>query len=524
MPFWKMYNLIYFNMIGTFVVLLGVTLLLSMSVGAAEGNTLTTQQELQPIKIIPGDGMNLAIEEYVNSHYTVVKLTSPAHNWFAGTFTNLPTDKPVTIGLSMDGNDTTGNKADVSKWRGLTPVMTYADPNRYETYEWFAKDGQGRWVSGSPFKRGDAKYAGSGKVPEQSVIPKEIAELFLSVDGKYWQAWREVDFAEAVTGLNIFRVKQKFTLPTATVAMRIPCPNLVVDEILSKIRESHLNGIIIDSVGKSSGNRELNAVVLRDPSEIGQQQLIQRPTMLFYAEDGNEHDANWINLGILTSLLSDDDSVKEVRKKINIIIIPTYDPDGIADSTYAHITNTYRVKSINQQLPVETCAYAKYLTTFIAQGNRLDIVCALHNVECNESTNLLCPIIDARRNDMMVSMNDYILNSISGISISHQIWMKGFLDYRLNGWCSINFGSIVSIYEANSRFPANRLSLNQLQNVGQSLVKAFTCYTNTMDYARMAQEIDKAQIYHRAKRQQYWAAQKDANRDHTPYELITLGF
>ncbi|HOS44775.1 MAG TPA: hypothetical protein PK794_13885 [Armatimonadota bacterium] len=116
-----------------------------------------------PVAITPQDGFNLEVVDQVNSHYVIVKLASPAHSWFAGAFTHLPTDKDVPIGLSMAGNDTKGNAADVTKWVGLVPVMTYADPAQYETYEWFTKDGQGRWMSEDIFKQGEAKYAGTGK-------------------------------------------------------------------------------------------------------------------------------------------------------------------------------------------------------------------------------------------------------------------------------------------------------------------------------------------------------------------------
>lgn len=172
--------------------------------------------------VIPQDGFNLKIVEHITPTYFVVKLTSPVHNWFAGTFTNIPTDQEVTIGLSLQEVDTGINKADVSKWQGLRPVMTYANPAAYETYEWFTKDENERWVSSDPFKVGEEKFAGTGVVPIQRSVPKNVAEQFLSKDGKYWSAWREVDNTEVIPNLNIFRIKQRFALRTVTVAMRVP--------------------------------------------------------------------------------------------------------------------------------------------------------------------------------------------------------------------------------------------------------------------------------------------------------------
>jgi len=93
-----------------------------------------------PITTIPSDGFNMKVVEQPTPYYVITTLDPPVFNWFAGTFTNLPTDKEVTIGLNMNGMDQFSGNADVSKWVGLKPVMTFADPTRYETYEWFKKD------------------------------------------------------------------------------------------------------------------------------------------------------------------------------------------------------------------------------------------------------------------------------------------------------------------------------------------------------------------------------------------------
>lgn len=259
-----------FNRIIAALLFTGVLCLLSvhhsLADQPAENAALDQKEDAKSIQIIPGDGMNLAIKEIVNPYYVVVKQNSSVHNWFAASFLNLPTDKTFTIGLSMEGNDVTGNKADVSKWEGLRPVMTYADPTKYETYEWFQKDDQGRWVSGDPFKQGDAKFAGNGKTPEQMVIPKEFAEQFLSADGKYWQAWREVDKAEAVVGINIFRIKQKFVMPIATVAMRVPYTYTYLQTFLSKLQYAKLPGVCIDELGETQGKHKIQAIHIENPT------------------------------------------------------------------------------------------------------------------------------------------------------------------------------------------------------------------------------------------------------------------
>lgn len=180
------------------------------------------QEMPKAMHLIGGDGMNLAITAQTSALLLEVKLTSSDANWFMGTFMNLPTERETTIELSLGTGGPKESPASVVKWYRLHPVMTYADPSRYESYEWFQKDASGRWVSGDPFKTGENRFAGSGKVPEQHVMPPRCAAPFLSADGRYWSAWRELDGTEAVMDKNIFRMTQQFALPSATVAIRMP--------------------------------------------------------------------------------------------------------------------------------------------------------------------------------------------------------------------------------------------------------------------------------------------------------------
>jgi len=202
------------------------------------------QEEVPAIAIVPQDGFNMKLDELLNAHYVISTIDPPIHNWFAGTFTNLPVKEPVTIGLSLKELPDQPTLVDLKKWIGLQPLFTYADPTRYETYEWFVKNAQGQWVSNDPLKRGETRFAGTGKLPEQPAIPNDIAEQFLSIDGNYWQPWRDIADTEINTQVNIFRIKQKFDYSSASVAMHYPFTYTYQQLIVGKLKNAQLARIM----------------------------------------------------------------------------------------------------------------------------------------------------------------------------------------------------------------------------------------------------------------------------------------
>jgi hypothetical protein len=284
------------------------------------------QKSLEPeppaITTIPSDGLNMIVVEQINPYYVITTLDPPVFDWFAGTFTNLPTDKEVTIGLNMAGMDSLRNNADVSKWVGLKPVYTYADPTQYEAYEWFQKDAEGRWISGDPFKTGDAKYAGFGKVPIQHIIPDDLAEEFLSRDGKYWQPWHDVNETEVITNINIFRIKQKFHHKTATVAMRVPYAYTYLQSLIQHLGMAKIPGINIEEIGITAEKRKIQ--VIRINSQLSYTDNIdkRRTVLLIAREHATEHDSSWIVTGALSAILNNSSVNVDLRKNITWLIIP----------------------------------------------------------------------------------------------------------------------------------------------------------------------------------------------------------
>jgi len=423
-----------------------------------------------PIALIPQDGFNLEIVDQVTPHYVVVQLATPAHNWFAGTFTNLPTDKEVTIGLSMAGNDTRGNAADVTKWVGLMPVMTYADPTQYETYEWFQKDAQGRWVSGDPFKQGEEKFAGMGKTPEQSVIPKDIAEQFLSQEGTYWQAWREVDKAEAVPGINVFRVTQRFAYPTATVAMRVPYTYTYLQQFIARLQMAKMPGVFVDELGETPEKRKLLMLRLEDPSGIQANKEAIRSILIDAAEHATEHAASWAAHGLLAALL--DAKGKPLRRNMAWLILLIHDPDGNAHSQFDRLTDIF-CDPYNKNKPPEVFAFAQYFIKYVDDGKTIDLSLTLHNVEANECENIYCPFIDRRFPNRVIIFNEMLFDDLKKegyvTPATGDCPDKGWMNFRLYGWCALHFGTFDLAYEVNDRYPKQRLTLAALEQIGSMM-------------------------------------------------------
>ena len=435
--------------------------------------------------IAPLDGGNLQLEVLPADRF-VVTLASPAHNWFAGCFTNLPTSRPVVIGLSLVGNDTTGNRADVSKWQGLRPVISYADPAAYESYEWFEKMPDGHWRSGDPLKTGLARDAGDGPVPVQQAIPAPLATQFLTPDGRYWLPWREVDGAEALPNLNSFRMTQTFDAPTATLAMRIPFTYTYLQAFLGKLQAARLPGVSVDVIAHTREQRALQVIRVTDPTPTD----ATPTTMLLIArEHATEHAGSWALLGALQALLADTPQARALRKNTTWLFIPIEDPDGSAHATFDDLTEMFAISQEERAAHPEVTAYARYITDYIYSGHSIDIAVSLHNVEANEAMQVTSPFVNSRNAAFALDFNRRYFAALSAQGFRpadpSAPWNTGFVPFRLYGWCAEAFGTFDLAFEVNDRYPERRLALPQLQTIGAVLAQSLVSWTASPAGARM---------------------------------------
>jgi len=438
-----------------------------LSLAPARGQAADSLPEAPPIAIVPQDGFNLVIKEQFAPDYIIARINREAYNWFAGTLTNLPINKPITIGFSM-ANEKKALAGDVKKWRGLRPVLTYADPMQYETYEWFMKDAQGRWISGDPLKTGDARFAGTERLPHQRSVPVTLAEECLSKDQAYWCAWREMDEVTVLTEANICRITAQYTQSSATIAMRVPYPVAYQDAFIQRLRDAHIPGLQIDTLGTTPKQRTLDVIRIDDYDVPPR--LQDRRTILVYArEHPTECASSWVVYGMVSAVIRAGQQANARHTNCTWLFIPMLDPDGCARSCSDRMAELF-IQSKGVVIPPETECYKRYLTDYVRQNGPIDLAVSFHNVESAEFPNFFCPTAAPDYLTTVNAVNRGLFQSLTERQYltgqSDHPWMTLAMPARLFGWCATTFGSLPLIYEVNDRFPAQRLNLAQLEGMG----------------------------------------------------------
>ena len=479
------------------------------------------------VKIIDTAGCNLAIVEETDTNTYSLKSTSGAHNWFAGVFEGLDTSNPTTFSLCMDGTGTPESPGDVSKWDGLWPVYTYGKYWDYNTYIYYTKNADGYWVSSDIFAK--EKLAGNGKTPEQTVIPTELSEEFLSDDGNYWSAWQEIQDTKINVGSNIFTLTKQFNSPNTSLAMRIPYTYDYEYEYMKKLKQANVSGVTVHEIGKSIRNHNLYVVEVSD-STASEEELKDRRVVLMYAnEDGDEPDGCWVVNGAMNHLIqgiqNNDKEVKKILSEVTFLFIPLLDPVGWSNSTYGEITYDFKPASYND-VRSEVVLYAKFITSWCGDANRrLDIVCNLHNVECNEAPNVLCPILEGNQIEEIDNLNKFLLlrlKELQDVHISNIYWIiGGFSKNRFAGWCSNHWGNIQISYEINSRYHHNRMSQYDINKLGESFAISFNNYFYSVEYERAMLRINYIFSAQNKRRNDFIA---EMGKAQSFYQILGRGF
>ena len=433
-------------------------------------------QNTAELKIIDTAGCNLAIDKKLSdTEYSLVS-TSKAPNWFSTVFTDVDTTQKLTFSLCMNGI------GDVSKWVGLWPVYTYGKYYEYDTYIYYTKNADGYWVSSDPFLAGAAKLAGNDKTPVQKVIPAEFAEEFLSADGNYWSAWSEIEDTHADSVSNTFFMTKQFNSPNVSIAMKYPYIYDYEEEYMKRLKDADIKGITVHNIGKSIRRHNLYIVEICDP-DATEEELKERRVVLMYAnEDGDEPDSCRVVNGAMNFLMSGSYEAKKVLKEVTFLFIPMLDPVGWEECTYGKISKNFKPDDYDVAVRTEILSYATFINSWAGQGYNLDVIINLHNIECNEGSNLFSPLINIIHADDIFSANDFIFTRFLNIETSMLYWDIGYVKNRFYGWCSNLWGGLTLLYEINSRYPQNRLNIEDIDDIGKEFTFVFNDYFKTESF------------------------------------------
>ena len=407
------------------IIILTITDKCSSAIVTSSSHAIASPLSSQ-IKVINAPGTNVALDYRVSSEYIVVDITTKVHNWWLMKLTGV-NGKTIKIGFSMSG------KGDVSKWKTLHPVYTYAaNINDISAYTWFRKD-RGRWNADNTFLPSDLRGAGMGSIPNQAVIPTKSSSEFLSTDGCYWEPWGHISNVEIVPNLDIFRFTATFSQDSVWIAMRYPFSNLLLDSWIDKLKTINNIHCHVNTIGLSQEGRKLYLI---DCTSNADMQMSPLTIFLYAHEDGTEPDGSWALFGIVQDILN-----KKIQHWPRILLMPIVDPDSLAANRYEGMIDSFTPSKSS----VESTSIARYLRQFGCQGLNIDITVSLHNTECDESNNIWVPTVDFLYNDYSAlkrkqlydsaksfgySLTDYIELSGQSSPDSGTITIDGIIDYE----------------------------------------------------------------------------------------------
>ena len=449
-----------------------------------DSSRLESAPSLAASGLVPTEGFNLQVVARDAGVLECAPQTKgAAHNWFAGLFADLPVGRQVSFAIDMAGQNTR-NRADVSKWKGLRPLLSYADPTRPASYFSYYRRPDGVWVSDDPL----TGEAGNGPVPRQSAVPASVAAEFLqtakrpnpareidpkapkTIDVATWSAWRELTDVEADTKNNRFLIRQSFALPYATLAMRVPYTPLLHQRLVQRLVAARARHLWVDELGQTQGGKTITVLRVED-EDARPVENRRKPTVLIMArEHATEQAGSWTIYGLLVALLGETPAAREMRDAANWLLIPIEDPDGAASSTFERITESFGPG--NDERPPEVWLYLRYLRDWADAGRTLDLAVSIHNVESDEAANLSTPFTDNAYIEATDYLNDGLFPwlkkagyEVGGAQDGH----VGASPWRLYGWAGQFLGALPVAYEVNDRYPKNRLSLSELQRLGATL-------------------------------------------------------
>ncbi|HEX4052632.1 MAG TPA: M14 family zinc carboxypeptidase [Tepidisphaeraceae bacterium] len=354
--------------------------------------------------------------------------------------------------------DITDPRTRLDKWWSLNPVYAYgddiSDPSLYRV---------------EPV---DA-HAPMTAAWNGSLLPSDRGQKW------HWiaQTW--------ISGGNTFSFVQRFDADRAFVAMRPPHPPSYSELYIRALADNPLAKVI--EVGRSTEDRSL--ILVKISSGVQGEKTL--PCMLFYAgEHADEHDAMWVAQGVIEYLVSDDLAAQRLRSRFTFLIIPMLDPDASVHGTHQGMIASFLM---GRRTP-ESSAYANWFQSWIAAGNRLDLVFDFHNVQASESANVECALMEGLgiRGSASAALHALLVKNIkeSGFAVTGRPRMRGWSPDRLGGWLSRYYGALTLAYEFDSQSPERHLNLRSLEDLGRIFVNAACSFVAEPDAKNLLVDID----------------------------------
>ena len=231
-------------------------------------------------------------------------------------------------------------------------------------------------------------------------------------------------------------------------------------------RKAQLPGVFIDEVGTTPKGRKLQVIRVEGVGDNKRPKPRDNPD--HRTEHATEAALSWAALGALKQLLSGTFTAQRMRQNRTWLFLLIEDPDGSADCVFDHLTEGF-FKANDPTLPSEIVAYARYFTHYVQQGNTIDVALTLHNVEANECTNICCPFINANNFASVAAFNQDFFTLLGNASFltdaPDKPAGKGMILSRMYGWAPV-YGSYDLAFEVNDRYPARRLGIFELEQIG----------------------------------------------------------
>ena len=333
----------------------------------------------------------------------------------------------------------------------------------------------GKWWSVNPVVCDDpdpAKLDNFVSRPVETPKPPEKAPNGPQLPDDSGERWRFVKDVTADKAVGTLTLRHVMPSDGCLVAMRPPYTPAYHENYLASLAGD--DRVTVHRVGASGEGRPLSVIQVGGQDE---QSRRENPCLLVYArEHPDEHDGSWVAQGAVGYLLLDENkAAKALRKKLTLLVIPVFDPDGAVKSKYDHVTDRFN----RSELPdtPESEAYARFLKSWVDDlKGRLDFVISLHNVESSESGHFACGSLPRWEKAAAFAELTHarIVSEMraSGVDVPDKPWGPDNYLFRLAGWASLTYGPAWLLYEANSQAPKRHLTLGETRLLGAMLVDA----------------------------------------------------